>query len=191
DSQQDQTGTSTNGDEQTPPSNWNAKLGSPPRFVDVTSDAGITFRHTNGLTGRNEYLEIMGGGVAVFDYDNDGDLDIYFVNGNRIDGPPDAKITNHLYRNDGDWMFTDVTRQAGVAGAGYGQGCTTGDYDGDGNLDLFVTCYGPSILYHNNGDGTFSDVTTAAGIDHDAWGQSVCFFDFDGDGDLDLYVQNY
>ncbi len=170
---------------------WDSRLGNRPVFVDVTEAAGIKFRHSNGLTGRNQYLEIMGGGVAAFDFDNDGDLDLYFVNGNRIDAEPDPKTTNHLYRNDGNWHFVDVTAQAGVAGHAYGQGCAAGDYDGDGNVDLIVTNYGRSVLYRNQGDGTFKDVTAPAGIDHDGWGQSAAFFDADGDGDLDLFIQNY
>jgi hypothetical protein len=170
---------------------WDERLGCRPIFVDVTDAAGITFRHTNGLTGRNEYLEIMGGGVAAFDYDNDGDLDLLFVDGNRIDGDPDPAATNHLYRNEGNWRFVDVTQKAGLVSHGYGQGCATGDYDGDGYIDLLVTHYGRSVLYRNQGDGTFKDVTSAAGIDHDGWGQSASFFDADGDGDLDLFLQNY
>jgi enediyne biosynthesis protein E4 len=163
----------------------------PPQWVDVTATSGIDFTHFNGQTGRYEYVEVMGGGVVSFDYDGDGDLDLYFVNGNRVDGQPDPAITNRLYRNEGQLSFRDVTDEAGVGDAGYGQGAAAADYDQDGDLDLYVTNYGPNTLYRNNGDGTFTDVTTEAGVGDEGWGQSVCFVDLDGDGWLDLYVQNY
>ncbi len=171
---------------------WDERIGYAPRMVDVTAQTGINFEHTNGMTvGAYEYLEVMGGGVAVFDYDGDGDLDLYFVNGNRSRGELDPTVMNRLFRNEGRLRFVDVTEEAGVGDHGYGQGCTTADYDGDGDLDLYVTNYGPNVLYQNNGDGTFEDVTQAAGVDDDGWGQSVCFLDFDRDGYLDLFVQNY
>jgi hypothetical protein len=157
----------------------------------VTEDSGIDFRHTNGQTGEYEYLEVMGGGVAAFDYDGDGYLDLYFVNGNRVDGAPDPQIANRLYRNEGNLRFRDVTQKAGVGHIGYGQGCAAADYDDDGDVDLYVTNYGPNALYRNEGDGTFSEAAAAAGVDDGGWGQSVCFFDYDRDGHLDLYVQNY
>ncbi len=173
-------------------SGWDGRLGSQPQFVDVTAESGIAFQHTNGMeAGKYEYLEVMGGGVAAFDYDQDGDLDLYFVNGNRSRGAPDPALTNRLYRNEGNLRFQDVTQQAGVGDAGYGQGCAAGDYDRDGDLDLYVTNCGPNVLYRNNGDGTFTDITQAAGVADDGWGQSVCFVDFDRDGHLDLLVQNY
>lgn len=161
-----------------------------PRFTDATDAAGIRFRHTNGRTGRCRYLEIMGAGVAVFDFDGDGRLDIYFVNGNRILEPPSPEIRNALYRNEGDGTFADVTERAGAGDPSYGQGCCVGDYDDDGDQDLYVTNFGPDRLFRNEG-GRFADATAAAGIDNPLWGQSCEFFDFDGDGWLDLYVQNY
>ncbi len=170
---------------------WNPALGSEPRFTDVTQAAGITFRHENGLTGKCQYLEIMGGGVGLFDYDGDGDLDIYFVNGNRFLEKPSPDITSRLYRNDDGCQFTDVTKKAGVGGWSYGQGCCTGDYDNDGDLDLYVSNYGPNVLYRNEGDGTFADATARAGVGDPGWGQTCSFLDYDGDGWLDLYVQNY
>ncbi len=162
-----------------------------PELVDVTAESGIDFRHFNGQTGRYQYLEVMGGGVVTFDFDQDGDLDLYFVNGNRVDGDPDPKVTNRLYRNDGGLQFRDVTTAAGVGDIGYGQGAAAADYDQDGDLDLYVTNYGPNVLFRNNGDGTFTDVTTEAGVQDDGWGQTVCFADLDRDGLPDLFVQNY
>ena len=160
-------------------------------MVDITAESGIDFRHFNGQTGRYEYLEVMGGGVVCFDFDQDGDLDLYFVNGNRIDGDPDPSITNRLYRNEGGMKFRDVTTAAGVGDSGYGQGAAAADYDHDGDLDLYVTNYGPNVFYRNNGDGTFTDVTDRPASAMTGWGQSVCFVDYDSDGRLDLYVQNY
>jgi hypothetical protein len=166
-------------------------LGSRPVFVDVTASTGIDHVHVNGSAGKSNYLEIMGSGCALFDYDADGDLDIYFVNGNVLSGPQDPSVKNRLYRNDGSWRFTDVTEHAGVGDTGYGQGCAVGDYDGDGDLDLYVSNYGPNVLYRNEGDGRFRDVTAETGVGDPGWGESCVFFDADGDGDLDLYVQNY
>ena len=173
------------------PTDWDTSLGAVPRFVDVTRAAGISFRHENGMTGKFFYPEVMGAGVALFDYDGDGLLDVYFVNGNRLLEDPSPGITNRLYRNNGDWTFTDVTERAGVGDPGYGQGCCVGDYDNDGDQDLHVTNYGANVLYRNDGDGTFTDVTREAGVEDPGWGQSSCFLDYNGDGLLDLYVQNY
>ena len=173
------------------PEKWDDSLGALPRFVDIAESAGITFVHMNGITGDYHYPEVMGAGVGLLDYDGDGFLDIYFVNGNNLLTPPSPEITNHLYHNNGDGTFTDTTRQAGVPGAGFGQGCCVGDYDNDGDPDLYLSNYGPNILYRNNGDGTFTDVAAAAGVTDPAWGQSSSFLDYDGDGWLDLYVQNY
>jgi len=161
-----------------------------PAFTDVTAEAGIHFRHEAGSNGNFYYPEVMGAGCAFFDADNDGNLDIYLVNGNYL--PPDAPsadLTNALYRNNGDGTFRDVTRRAGVGDPTYGQGCCAADYDGDGDQDLYVTNLGPNRLYRNQGDGTFALVERAAADPE--WGQACAFFDADGDGDLDLYVQNY
>lgn len=161
-------------------------------FVDVTDEAGIRFRHSSGT--RSSLLpEDMGSGAAFADIDNDGDLDLYIVN---IPRPltQDASVgteTNVLYRNNGDGTFTDITDSAGVGHHGYGMGCVFADYDGDGNLDLYVTNYGANVLYRNNGDGTFSDVTKTAGVSCELWSTGAAFADVDGDTDLDLYVCNY
>jgi hypothetical protein len=164
---------------------------SPFRFTDVTAESGVRFQHTNGGTGRYRYPEILGAGVALFDYDGDGDLDLYLVNGNRLGGPPDPSVRSMLYRNDGAGHFTDVTDSAGVGVAGYGQGVCTGDVDGDGHVDLFVTLFGGRRFFRNRGDGTFESREKAAGLVDEGWGQSCAFLDFDGDGRLDLYVLNY
>ncbi|MGQ9589813.1 MAG: CRTAC1 family protein [Planctomycetota bacterium] len=157
----------------------------------MTERAGISFRHENGLSGKYHYPEIMGAGVCLIDVDGDGYLDIYFVNGNRLVEPPSPEIRNHLYRNNGDGTFSDVTERAGVGDPGFGQGCCVGDYDRDGDPDLYLSNYGPNVLYRNDGDGTFTDVAREAGVRDPAWGQSSAFFDADGDGWLDLYLQNY
>ncbi|MGH9402353.1 MAG: CRTAC1 family protein [Terriglobia bacterium] len=162
------------------------------QFIDITSPAGIHFQHTNAATGRKYLVETMGPGCAFFDYDNDGYLDLYFVNGGLLPGfHATSRPGNVLYRNNRDGTFTDVTRQAGVEGYGYGMGVTVGDYNNDGFADLFITCYGSSILYRNNGDGTFTDVTQTAGVNNRKWGTSAAFFDYDKDGFLDLFVANY
>ena len=161
------------------------------RFTDVTAELGIEFRHVNGESGRKYFIEPIGSGVALFDFDNDGDLDLYLVNGSDLPGitssiPP----TNRLYRNDGD-AFTDITDDASVGDTGYGLGCCVGDYNNDGFTDLYVTNYGPNVLYRNNGDDTFTDVTATAGVDGGQFSSGCAFVDVDADGYLDLYVVNY
>ena len=161
-------------------------------FVDATDEAGIRFRHSSGT--RSSLLpEDMGSGAAFADIDNDGDIDLYIVN---IPRPltQDARAnsqTNVLYRNNGDGTFTDITDSAGVGDQGYGMGCVFADYDGDGNLDLYVTNYGANILYRNNGDSTFTNVTKMAGVACELWSTGAAFADVDRDTDLDLYVCNY
>ena len=167
-------------------------------FKDVTASAGINFVHSRGVRSLEEtsvglYPEDVGSGAAFADYDNDGDLDLYIVNN---PGPLYTTITdtspgNALYRNNGDGTFTDVTAKAGVGDQSFGMGCVFGDYDNDGDLDLYVTNYGPNVLYRNNGDGTFTDVTTPAGAGDARWSTGAAFGDYDNDGDLDLYVPNY
>ena len=161
------------------------------RFTDATVELGIQFRHTNGESGQKYFIEPIGSGVALFDFDNDSDLDLYLVNGSDLPGaispmPP----TNVLYRNDGD-IFTDVTLEASVGDTGYGLGCCVGDYNNDGFTDLYVTNYGANVLYHNNGDGTFTDVTKSAGVGGNQFSSGCAFVDVDADGYLDLYVVNY
>ncbi len=173
------------------PANWDATLGAPPVFTDITEKTGIRFRHENGLSGKYHYPEIMGGGIALLDYNGDGLLDIYFVNGNYLIKPPSPEIKNRLYRNNGDWTFTDVTEEAGVGDTGFGQGCCVADYDNDGDPDLYLSNYGPNVLYRNQGDGTFVNKAEEAGLLDPAWGQSSSFLDYNNDGLLDLYVQNY
>ena len=161
------------------------------RFTDVTAELGIEFRHVNGESGKKYFIEPIGSGVALFDYDNDGDLDLYFVNGGDLPGmtssiPP----TNRFYRNEGG-IFTDITNEASVGDTGYGLGCCVGDYNNDGFTDLYVTNYGPNVLYHNNGNGTFTDVTATAGVAGDQFSSGCAFVDVNADGYLDLYIVNY
>ena len=161
------------------------------RFTDVTTELGIKFQHVNGESGRKYFIEPIGSGVALFDFDNDADLDLYLVNGSDLPGSTSSiPPTNRLYRNDGE-AFTDITDEASVGDTGYGLGCCVGDYNNDGFTDLYVTNYGPNVLYRNNGDGTFTDVTTTAGIGGDQFSSGCAFVDVDADGYLDLYVVNY
>ena len=165
--------------------------GSRVLFSDVAQASGIDFLHESGQSKDKLIVETVGSGVAWLDYDNDGYLDLYFVNGSRIS---ENKLSpgNALFRNDGRGTFENVTRKAGVAGNGsYGMGVAVGDYDNDGWLDLYVTNYGPNQLFRNHGDGTFGEVASKAGVDSRQWGSSAGFFDLDRDGDLDLYVVNY
>ncbi|MGQ9591572.1 MAG: CRTAC1 family protein, partial [Planctomycetota bacterium] len=173
------------------PAAWDSRLGARPKFTDIARSAGVTFAHTNGYTGKYHYPEVMGAGVALLDYDGDGFLDIYFTQGNRLLGGPSREFSDRLYRNNGDGTFTDVTERAGLGHTGYGQGVCVGDYDNDGDPDIYVSNFGPNVLYRNDGDGTFTDVTEKAGVGDGGWGQGSSFLDFDGDGRLDLYVQNY
>jgi hypothetical protein len=164
------------------------------RYTDIRKSAGITFVQDSTQTDEKYYLETMGTGVAWIDYDQDGLMDLYFVQSGATDAYKPAKpLRSALYRNNGDGTFTDVTAKAGVGGEGhYGQGVAVGDFDNDGYPDLYVTGYGRAILYHNNGDGTFTDVTTKAGVaDGGEWSTSAGWFDYDKDGWLDLVVTNY
>ncbi|MEJ2703949.1 MAG: CRTAC1 family protein [Sedimentisphaerales bacterium] len=160
---------------------------------DVTKETGITFKHTDGGSGRRYIMETVSAGLALFDYDGDGNIDIYFLNGAPLQGTKDKSIPkNALYRNEGGWKFTDLTEKAGVGDCGYGLGVTIGDYDNDGDPDIYLNNYGPNVLYRNNGDGTFTDVTQRAGVDNGFQvGAGTCFLDMDKDGDLDLYVSIY
>jgi hypothetical protein len=169
-----------------------AAAADPVQFVEVTLEAGIDFTYVNGASGRKYMPECMGSGAALFDYDNDGTLDLYIVNGAPLPGfQCEEQPTNALYRNNGDGTFADVTVQAGVGDTGYGMGAAVGDYDNDGDEDLYVTNFGPNVLYRNNGDGTFTDVSVQAGVGDRGWGTNAAFVDYDQDGDLDLYVANY
>ncbi|HND56203.1 MAG TPA: VCBS repeat-containing protein, partial [Pirellulaceae bacterium] len=163
------------------------------RFTDVTATSGVRFVHSDGSSGRRYIVESVASGLATFDYDGDGDIDLYFLSGTPLPGAPaEPRPHNALYRNDGNWKFTDVTQAAGVGDAGYGLGVCVGDYNNDGYPDLYVNNFGPNVLYRNNGDGTFTDVTRAAGVaigEH--VGAGACFLDIDKDGDLDLFVANY
>ncbi len=160
---------------------------------DVTAQSGITFKHTDGGCGKRYIMETVSAGLALFDYDRDGDVDIYFLNGapllgTKVSVPP----RNALYRNDGGCKFTDVTEEASVGDTGFGLGVAAGDYDNDGDLDFYLNNYGPNVLYRNNGDGTFTDVTKEAGVENGfKVGAGTCFLDMDRDGDLDLYASNY
>jgi hypothetical protein len=177
-------------------------------FEDATEEAGLDFTHVNGMSGEMYFNEMVGAGVALFDYDNDGDLDLYLVQGHIL-GPDveqgDASfepglqgpLRDRLYRNDtetaprGSMQLTDVTETSGIDARGYGMGVAAGDYDNDGWVDLYVLNYGPNQLWRNNGDGTFTDVTARAGADDARWSVSGSFLDYDRDGWLDLYIGNY
>ena len=173
------------------------------QFADITAQSHIDFTQENSATSNKYLIETMGGGVAVFDYDNDGRLDLFFTSGALISDPmPDGKMPdksnkkfwNRLYHQNPDGTFTDVTEHAGLTGMPqgyYSMGVAVGDYDNDGFEDLYVTGYGGNILYHNNGDGTFTDVTEKAGVKGGAWSASAGFFDYDNDGKLDLFVTRY
>jgi enediyne biosynthesis protein E4 len=163
------------------------------QLSDVTGDTGITFTHTDGSSGQRYIMETVSAGLALFDYDNDGDIDVYFLNGAPLKGTSsDTPPKNALYRNEGNWKFTDVTESARVGDTGYGLGVAVGDYDNDGDADLYLNNFGPNVLYRNNGDGTFTDVTKTAGVGNGSQvGAGACFLDIEGDGDLDIYVANY
>jgi hypothetical protein len=174
--------------------------GSSEAFVDVTSRLGINFQYRSSHTSRKYLLETMGAGVALFDYDNDGRLDIFLVNGAPLGDPtpkgtipqkPGPEYWNRLYHQKPDGSFEDVTERAGLQGVGYGMGVAVGDYDNDGFEDLYVTAYGGNRLYHNNGNGTFTDVTLTAGVAGSGWSTAAAWVDLDRDGFLDLVVLRY
>jgi len=164
-------------------------------FVNVGREAGLNVKTIFGGEHKNKYLlETTGCGVAFYDYDNDGWLDIFLVNGTRLEGFPAGQApSSHLFKNNRDGTFTDVTAQAGLLHSGWGQGVCVGDYDNDGYEDLFVTYFGKNVLYHNNGNGTFTDVTEKAGVGGNGkrWNTGCAFVDYDRDGHLDLFVANY
>lgn len=172
----------------------------PGRFVDLASASGIHFNYLSSHTTKHYLPETMGPGVALFDYDNDGRLDIFLVNGAPLSDPT-AKgaipqkagptYWNRLFHQKADGTFEDVTERAGLQGVGYGMGVAVGDYDNDGYEDLYVTAYGGNKLYHNNGDGTFTDVTEKAGVAGSGWSTSAAWVDLDNDGLLDLVVLRY
>src|SRR3984957_6031397 len=164
-------------------------------FTDTAKEAGLTDAVVFGGVNTKKYiLETTGTGVAIFDYDNDGWPDIFIANGTSLHSATSQKApTSHLYHNNHDGSFTDVTQKAGLTHTGWGQGVCVGDYDNDGKEDLYVTYYGKNVLYHNNGDGTFSDVSEKAGVAGygKSWGNGCAFVDYDRDGHLDLMVANY
>jgi enediyne biosynthesis protein E4 len=170
-----------------------ADTNGPIQLRDVTRETGINFVHTDGSSGRLYIVETVASGLALFDYDGDGLVDIYFLNGSALPGsdykePP----RNRLYRNHGNWRFTDVTEEAGVGDTGYGLGVCVGDFTNNGYPDIYVNNFGPNVLYRNNGDGTFTDVTAEAGVAAgDQVGAGAAFLDINGNGLLDLFVANY
>ncbi len=175
-----------------------AQTGDLPVFTDVTEQAGITFKQSFGDFDLSNIVEGTGTGVAFFDYNNDGWLDIYFANGRWLPDVSDnrgrslrGKLRNALYRNNGNGTFTDVTEQAGVEGKEFGVGVSACDYDGDGYIDLYLLNYGPNTLYHNNGNGTFTDVTEKSGLGCPLWSVSAPWLDYNNDGRPDVYVANY
>ena len=162
------------------------------RFVDATRDAGIAFQHINGASPDKHLVETMGSGAAFFDYDNDGWIDLFLVDGGSLADAAVARRARHrLYHNRGNGTFEDATMRSEIAHREYGMGACAGDYDNDGWVDLYITNFGPNTLYRNRGDGTFADVTSTARVGSPLWSTGCAFADLDRDGDLDLFVTNY
>jgi hypothetical protein len=175
-----------------PPAPGDAATPDPLWFQEQAEAAGIRFEHRSGhQAGRYLFPQIIAGGAALFDYDGDGDLDAYLVQSGDLEAGADRDTANRLFRNRGNGTFEDVSDTSGADSTGYGIGVTTGDYDADGHMDLYVTNVGPNTLLRNRGDGTFEDVSVAAGVDDPKWGTSAAFLDYDNDGDLDLFTTNY
>ena len=171
---------------------WNAAPDPGPQFIDITRQAGITFKHASGAPKKDYIFEAKGGGAALLDYDKDGLLDIYFVNANTLEDMDKGIVhSNALYRANGDGTYSDVTAKAGVQGKGWGMGVAVGDYDNDGYPDIYVLCLKGNVLYRNNGDGTFTDVSERSGLVDGHWSASAAFLDYDHDGDLDVYISHY
>jgi len=164
-------------------------------FTERAAELGLDFVHFNGMSGEYYFVEPLGAGGALVDYDRDGDLDVYVVQGQTLADRPVAELRDRLFRNtlieSGKLGFEDVTEASGIVSTGYGMGVAAGDYDGDGWVDLYVTNFGANVLYRNQGDGTFLDVTAAAGVGEERWSASAVFVDYDGDSHLDLFVANY
>jgi hypothetical protein len=164
-------------------------------FEDIASQAGLSALNVYGGDTHKEFIiETTGNGAVIFDYDNDGWPDIFLPNGSTVEGfPKDKAPTGHLYHNNHDGTFTDVTSRAGLGRPGWAQGGCVADYDNDGYLDLLVTYWGQNVLYHNNGDGTFTDVTAQAGLQtsQDEWSTGCSFVDYDRDGKVDIFVVRY
>ncbi len=161
------------------------------QLTDVAAQAGIRFVHDRGSTAEHHLPEMVGAGLAWLDYDHDGWMDLYVVQGGPFPPQASPKAADRLYRNNGNGTFTDVTRKAGIDDTAYGMGAVAADYDNDGFVDVYVTNYGGNALYRNNGNGTFTDVTARAGVAGPRWGTSAAWGDVDGDGDLDLFVGQY
>lgn len=164
---------------------------APAWFEEIGAANGLIFNHVSGHDDQHLFPEILGGGAALFDMDGDGDLDVYLVQSGDVRNPGSPAGENRLFRNDGDARFTDVTAASGAGDLGYGMGVVVGDYDNDGDPDLYVTNFGPNVLLRNDGNGKFTDVTDRAGVGHAGWSTSGAFLDYDNDGDLDLFVVNY
>lgn len=173
---------------------------SPVTFTDITAQTKINFKHQGSATSQKYLLETMGGGVAIFDYDNDGRMDLFFTNGALLKDPmpkgglpdkSDPRFWNRLYQQKADGAFEDVTERAGLRGEGFSMGVATGDFDNDGFVDLYITGYGENYLYHNNGNGTFTDVAKKLGTAGGGWSTSAAWLDYDRDGRLDLFVARY
>ena len=181
----------------------NAQKGEMKPFLEECTACDLQFTHFNGMSGELFFPEIAGSGAAFLDYDRDGDLDVYLVQGTMLGSknstkaifpPPNPHPTDRLFRNDlgpKGPRFVDVTTKSGINATGYGMGVTTGDFDGDGWIDLYVTQFGPNLLWKNRGDGTFEETSVKAGVEAPGWSISSAFLDYDDDGDLDLFVANY